>query len=349
MANISLDYTGNYNRFDSDDMYEQIISLPEQIKTAYVDSEVSDFAKYYKNIEKIIICGMGGSAIAGDLIKSIFEKDIPIVVIKDYHIPEYTDENTLGIVCSYSGNTEETVTCFKSFREAGAQIAMLTSDGILKHYSKEEGYLIKELPAGFQPRAAIGYLFFSLLKILQELGLVPDASVEARMAIINVKNRLKYINKDVEEDDNIAKKFAKKIYKKMPIIYSSNPKLYPLAYRLKCQFNENAKNHAFANAFSEMNHNEIEGWEGMKNDEVIPIFIRNFEEDERYKKRLEVIQELFKKNNIEFLEIVTQGKTELGKIFSTILMGDLVSFYLAILNKVNPSSIKYIDFLKESI
>lgn len=349
MSKISLDYTGNYNRFDSNDMYDQIVSLAQQIKTAYLESETNKYAKYYKNVKRILICGMGGSAIAGDLIKTLYENDIPITVIKDYNIPAYTDENTLGIVCSYSGNTAETVSCFKKLKEVGAQIAMLTSGGILKHYSNEEGYLIKELPHGYQPRAAIGYLFFSLLKILEETSLVPDATVDVKLAIINVKNKLQYINKDVEEKDNLAKKIAKKIHKKIPVIYSSNPKLYPLAYRFKCQFNENAKNHAFANTFSEMNHNEIEGWEGRNNEEVIPIFIRDYEEDKIYLKRLQVIQELFKKNKIEFLEIYTQGKTKLGKTFSTILMTDMISFYLAILNKVNPTSIDYIDFLKETI
>lgn len=349
MSTISLDYTGNYNRFDSDDMYDQIVSLPNQIKTAYLDSEKNEYAKYYKNIDRILICGMGGSAIAGDLIKTLYEDEIPIRVIKDYKIPGYIDENTLGIVCSYSGNTEETVTCFKKLKKIGAQIAMLTSGGILKHYSKEEGYLMKQLPNGYQPRAAIGYLFFSLLKILEEVAIVTDATVDAKLAIINVNNKLKYINMDVEEESNLAKKIAKKIHKKIPIIYSSNPQLHPLAYRFKCQFNENAKNHAFANTFSEMNHNEIEGWEGMNNDEVIPIFIRDYEEDEIYLKRLKVIQDLFKKNKIEFLEIYTQGKTKLGKTFSTILMMDLITFYLAILNKVNPSKIEYINFLKENI
>jgi len=165
---------------------------------------------------------------------------------------------------------------------------------------------------------------------------------------LKLKNKLKLISKNIPLDTNLAKQMALKIYRKIPVIYSSNPKLYPLAYRLKCQFNENSKNHAFSNTFSEMNHNEIEGWES-KNPNLIPIFIRDFKEEDKYLNRLQAFQNVFKNENIEFLEIYTDGKTLMGRMFSTILFCDMISYYLAILNKVNPSTINYIDYLKKSI
>lgn len=349
MSTISLNYAGNFNRFDTNGMYDQIVSLSDQIKAAYFDMEKSEYAKYYKNIDKIFICGMGGSAIAADIAKSLYETDIPFFVIKDYNIPEFVNENSLGIVCSYSGNTSETVACFDAFREKGAQIAMITSGGILKHFSTEEGYLVKLIPPELQPRAAIGYMFFSLLSILEELGFVKSNEVNVKMMLLNIKQRLQLINKEVPTKKNMAKKLAKLIYKKVPIVYSSNPKLYPLAYRFKCQLNENAKNHAFSNAFSEMNHNEIEGWENKFTENLIPVFITDYDEDKKYLERLEAVKEKFKKEEIEFIEIRIEGKTTLGKMFSTILYCDIISYYLGILNKVNPSSIKYIDYLKQNI
>jgi len=360
-SSISLDYTGNFNRFDPEQMYEQIISLPQQIEECYFDQEKSDIARFYKNISKIYICGMGGSAIAGDIAKTLFGDKLVIRVFKDYNIPAFLDESTLGIVCSYSGNTSETVSCFETLKEAGAQIAMITSGGILKHYGSEEGYLIKMIPVGYQPRAAIGYLFFSIVKILEELGLIEDQTINAKLTHLNIKTKLKLINRDVEESKNLAKGLAQKLYKKIPVIYSSNPKLFPLAYRFKCQINENAKCHAFCNTFSEMNHNEIEGWESDYNLPLVPIFISDFEEKKEYLKRMQVFKDILrlseeekKEDNpaheeVEYLEIFTDGKTMMGKMFSTILLCDMISYYLAILNRVNPNEINFIDMLKKSL
>jgi len=347
MSLINLDYSGNYNRLDTEKMYEQIISLPNQIEETYFNQEPHELVRFYINIKKVFICGMGGSAIAGDIAKSLFEDKMPIYVIKDYNLPNYIDNSTLGIVCSYSGNTEETVACFETLKHNGAQIAMITSGGILKHFSRE-GYLIKLIPGGFQPRAALGYLFFSIVKVLEELKLIANQKIDVKLTLLNLKNKLKLISKNISLDTNLAKQMALKIYRKIPVIYSSNPKLYPLAYRLKCQFNENSKNHAFSNTFSEMNHNEIEGWES-KNPNLIPIFIRDFKEEDKYLNRLQAFQNVFKNENIEFLEIYTDGKTLMGRMFSTILFCDMISYYLAILNKVNPSTINYIDYLKKSI
>lgn len=347
MTAINLDYSGNFNRFDTDNMYGQIISLPDQIEETYFNQEPDDLTRFYINIKKIFICGMGGSAIAGDIIKCLFEEKIPIQVIKDYNLPNYIDDSTLAIVCSYSGNTEETVACFKTLKNYGAQIAMVSSGGILKHFSSE-GYLIKMIPGGFQPRAAIGYLFFSILRIFEDLKLISNQKINVKLTQLNLRNKFKLISKDIQTDTNLAKQIALKIYKMIPVIYSSNPKLYPLAYRFKCQLNENAKSHAFSNTFSEMNHNEIEGWES-KNPNLIPIFIRDYKEEDKYLNRLQALKDVFKNEKIDYLEIYTDGKTMMGKMFSTILLCDMISYYLAILNKVNPSTINYIDYLKKSI
>jgi len=358
---INLDYTGNFNRFDTEHMYEQIISFPQQIKESYFNQEKSDLARFYKNISKVYICGMGGSAIAGDIAKTLFGNTLKISVFKDYNLPPFLDETTLGIVCSYSGNTAETVSCFEILKEAGAQIAMVTSGGILKHYGAEERYLIKMIPTGFQPRAAIGHLFFSIVKIFEELGLIENQNINAKLTLLNLTNKLKLINRDVEESKNLAKGLAQRIFKKIPVIYSSNPKLFPLAYRFKCQINENAKTHAFCNTFSEMNHNEIEGWESYYNQSLVPIFISDFEERKKYLKRLQVFKDIIRLSEeekkdanpsyeeIEYLEIFTDGKTFMGKTFSTILLCDMISYYLAILNRVNPSEINFIDMLKKSV
>ena len=238
---------------------------------------------------------------------------------------------------------------------------MVTSGGILKHYGTEEGYFIKMIPPGLQPRAAIGYLFFSIVKIFEELDLIEDQSINVKLTLLNLKTKLKLINREVEEKKNLAKGLAQKLYKKIPVVYSSNPSLFPLAYRFKCQINENAKSHAFCNTFSEMNHNEIEGWESDYSNALVPIFISDFEEKKEYLKRVQIFKDIIrfseeekKQENpahdvVEYLEIFTDGKTLMGKTFSTILLCDMISYYLAILNRVNPNEINFIDMLKKSM
>ncbi|HHE65769.1 MAG TPA: bifunctional phosphoglucose/phosphomannose isomerase [Bacteroidetes bacterium] len=349
MSILNLDYKPNFVRFDREELYQQIISFPQQIEETYFQHQRNEIADFYKSITNVIICGMGGSAIAGDLISTLYGDEFPIVVRKDYKVPTYCNENTLGIVCSYSGNTEETVSCFEQLEKQKVQIVLITSSGRLKYFAKQ-GYLYKFIPTGFQPRAALGHLFFAILRMLEDVKLIPNQEVIVKITHLNVSNKLKMMAYDVEEKNNTAKQIAQRIVKKIPLIYASNPKFSAVAYRWKCQFNENAKHPAFSHTIPEMNHNEIEAWESPDmNENLLPIFLCDFDEEENYKKRVSVLKDLFTKNHFNFLEVSTDGKQLMSKLFSTILLGDMITYYLAILNRVDPSAIKYIDYLKANI
>jgi len=347
-----LDNIEKIKQLDPDNMYHKIIKIPEQILKAYFEPQLKTpkgFSDLQLNkINKVVICGMGGSAISGDIARSAFGTKIPFEVVKDYHIP-YLDENTLVVVLSYSGNTEETLSCLQQALQSTKFIGVITSGGKVKQLIDEDHCWL-ELPSGLPPRSAIGYLFFSLMKILEIFNIIPDHTKQVRSVIANLVKKAGAIADSVPEEMNIAKFAAGKIEGKIPIIYTSNPQLAPLGYRWKCQFNENAKYPAFHHTFPEMNHNEIEGWEADDfKEKFIPIILSKFKEASKYQKRINAFRDILRRSDIDFLEYYAEGSSLVEEIFSLIYLGDMVSFYLGILRGVNPTSIEFIDYLKKKI
>ena len=331
-------------------MYHKIIHLPEQIYKTYNEAIVQnlDKGRNYKKAKRIVICGMGGSAISGDLFKAVFYKDYPIEVVKDYEIP-FIDEKTLVIAISYSGNTAETLSVLKKAENQTSMIAAITSDGKLKNLVKER-YPWVLLKKGYPPRAAIGMIFFSLLKLTEKLGLIKNQDLAAKRVTANLMHKAGALAESVDTDFNIAKQAAEQIKNKIPLIYSSEPLFSPLAYRWKCQLNENAKYPAFNHSFSEMNHNEIEGWENTDfHKTFIPIFLLRFNSKDHYNSRMEIFKRLVAKNNVEYMEFYSEGKSEIEEIFSLLYLGDMISYYLAIAVDVDPTTIDYIKYLKENL
>lgn len=336
-------------KYDTEDMYGKIIHLPEQILKSYEAKNVKIPKEFNKEgINRIVICGMGGSAISGDIAKSAFQHIIPIEVVKGYKLP-FIDENTLVIILSYSGNTEESVSCFYQAENKTRNIAVVTSGGILKKVILDR-YLWVELNPGLPPRSAIGHLFFSLIKILENFEIIGSQKEVVKNTVANLIKKAGAIAMSVGDDQNLAKITSWTMLGKIPLIYSANPDLAPLAYRWKCQINENAKYPAFFHTFSEMNHNEIEGWEvrGFEG-KFIPIILRNFNEDPQIEKRLEAFKSILGKLNCEFHEFFTEGESHIENVFSLIYFGDMLSYYFALLQEVNPTTIEFINFLKENI
>ena len=347
-----LDNIGKIRKLDPDDMYHKIIEMPEQILKTYFKAQPKMPKGFLdlklEKINKVVICGMGGSAISGDIARSAFGTKIPFEVVKDYHIP-YLDKNTLVVILSYSGNTEETLSCLQQALQSTKFIGVITSGGKVKQLIDGDHCWL-ELPSGLPPRSAIGYLFFSLMKILEIFKIIPEHTKQVRSVIANLVKKAGAIADSMPEEMNIAKFAAGKIEGKIPIIYTSNPQLAPLGYRWKCQFNENAKYPAFHHTFPEMNHNEIEGWEAENfRDKFVPIILRKFKEAPKYQKRVNAFIDILRGSDIDFLEYYAEGSSLVEEIFSLIYLGDMVSFYLGILRGVNPTSIEFIDYLKKTI
>jgi len=346
-----LDNLDLIKHLDTEDMYHKIIHMPEHILQAYntpiLHNYTNDESKT-SNIEKIVICGMGGSAIAADLIKSLYNKQLTIDVCKDYQLP-FINSKTLVITCSYSSETEETLSCLNQALEKTEHIWGVTTGGKLAETLSDK-YPYLEIVKGFPPRSAIAYLFFSVLKILELNKLIASENVNVQKTAANLMMKAGAIAKSVPIINNLAKSTSELMNNKIPLFYASNPLLSPIAYRLKCQINENTKYPAFYHYSPEMNHNEIEAWENQNfNNKFIPVFLRFFEEDINYEKRLKVFKKLLTENGIEFIELFADGDNNISRFFSLIYLGDMISFYLAICNNTNPTTINFINFLKKNI
>ena len=324
------------NPLDPDHMEKTIIEQPLQIKSAY---DLGKDVKLEGTFNRIVICGMGGSCMPGDLLKIyLHDSNIPIESIRDYSLPNYIDKNTLVFCISYSGNTEETLSMFKDAARKGCKIVSICSGARLEQLAETHRKPLIKVPKGLQPRAAVIYQFFPLIRILENNGLIPSKEKE-------VKNLIDSLGK--QNIKELAEKLAEKLIDKIPIIYASE-KFYPIAYRWKTEFNENAKIMAFSNRFSELNHNELVGYTNKKAD--FHVIILTIDEDHRrMQKRIRITKELIQQKGVPITEINIKGNYFLTKMFSAIQIGDLTSIYLAFKYKTNPSPVNIIEDLKEKL
>jgi glucose/mannose-6-phosphate isomerase len=307
----------------------------------------------YKSIGNVIIFGMGGSAISGDVYKNIFSRRLtrPVEVVRNYTAPAYCGKNTLVIACSYSGNTEETLAALEDIRSSGCQIVCITSGGKLKKMAAKHKWQIVEIPGGYPPRQAFGYIFTPLIYLLNPL-LDEEIGQDEIDRVANMMNLIINRNDDmVGEGKLLAKDLAFELHHKIPIVYAATPFLEAVARRWKNQFQENAKSMAFANVIPEMNHNEIVGWEMDHKliGELVVIFLENEDLHPRISARLDLTKNIIRDRGIEVVEIYSEGTTPLEQALSLICTSDWVSYYLALLYERDPEAIVNIDFLKSAL
>lgn len=318
---------------DASNMLKVIEDFPQQCRTAI---ELPKGMSVSGKIDKIVVAGMGGSAVCGDLLKIyMHEHKIPVFVVRDYKVPNFVDEKTLFFAVSYSGNTEETLSAFEDANKKNAKIIAVTTGGQLGVLAKK----VIKIPTGLQPRAALGYLFFPVLGVLSNSGIIDVESnkIDEMLSILSKTDDFKII----------GERLAKKIQNKTPIVYSSE--LFgAVAYRWKTQLNENSKSAAFHHVFSEMNHNEIVGYQSMNKNDFTTIFIRDKFDNERIKKRMDVTKEIIS-TRVDVEEIFTRGEHLLSRLFSGIYYGDFVSYYLALANKIDPTPVNVIENLKKRL
>ncbi len=318
---------------DNSNMLKVIEDFPQQCKTAL---ELPKGMSVSGKIDKIFVCGMGGSAVSGDLLKIYMHNSkIPVFVVRDYKVPNFVDENCLVFAVSYSGNTEETISAYEDALKKKAKIIVVTTGGQLGAMAKK----VIKIPAGLQPRAALGYLFFPVLGVLNNSGLVDVKGKE-------IEEMFDIISK-TDEFKAFGERIAKKIGQRTPLIYASE--LFgAVAYRWKTQFNENSKVAAFHHVFSEMNHNEIAGYQNVNKSDFIAIFIRDKQDNERIKLRMDVTKEIIS-TRVDVEEVFTRGEHLLSRIFSGIYYGDFASYYLALANRIDPTPVTVIENLKKKL
>ncbi|MFP4111759.1 MAG: bifunctional phosphoglucose/phosphomannose isomerase [Candidatus Woesearchaeota archaeon] len=290
--------------------------------------------------DKIVVSGMGGSGISGDILKVFMEDQspVPVFVNKSYDLPKYVNDKTLMFIISYSGNTEETIDVFKKAIKTGCEIAVITSGGKLKELAQMHQTKLVLIPGNHQPRASMGFLLVPILRILENSGAISDMEDVLKKIASNLKNEM-YKKK--------AEELAKNIQDKIPLIYTSD-KLYCIALRWKTQFNENTKIHAFWNVFSEMNHNEIVGYTKLLAKHHM-IIISSDMDHPRIRKRFQLVKNLVKEKGVDVTEMSVVGDNLLHQMLSAIYIGDWTSYFLSILYRIDPSPVDIIENLKKDL
>lgn len=323
-------------------MKDLIQKFPAQLKEAVEIAAKAKLSPLKTTINKVIICGLGGSGIGGTIVKEVLfeEAIVPIEVLKSYSLPKYVDEHTLVICSSYSGNTEETLECYSLAQKQKTKIVCITSGGKLLESAKKDGNDFIVVPGGMPPRSCLGYSLTQLFHIISHYRLAPQKSVaidEAADMLVKDKDAI------LHEANNIANK----IHNKLPVIYSTA--LYEgIAIRLRQQLNENAKILCWHHVVPEMNHNELVGWSHAYTDVAVIIF-KDKDENPRNKLRMEFCKKIFDKYAAEIIEIPGRGKTQVEKAIYWIHLGDWVSMFLAEKRNVDAMDIKVIDNLKQEL
>jgi len=304
------------------------------------------------NPTNIVIIGMGGSAIGGEILHDWLQGTlpIPIDVCRDYILPAYVNEDTLVFANSYSGNTEETLTAFLDAIKRKCIVLTVTSGGQLAEFCKKLHTPMVTIPSGLQPRAAIPYLFFPFLILIQKLGLISKIEDEMEETINILKNVAKANAPEIPTANNKAKQLAVDIQGTIPVIYGFR-QYTSITHRLKAQFNENSKVPSKSDVFPELNHNETVGYEAMEelNKKLTVILLRDPQEPIEIRNRIETTKNFVFTKASKILEIKAQGKGKLAKMFSVLCTGDYASVYLAILQNKDPSPVKIIDKVKSEL
>ena len=286
---------------------------------------------------------MGGSGIGGSIIADVFapQINIPILISKDYSIPNFVNKNTLVIASSYSGNTEETIYAVKKALKMNAEVAIITSGGILKEIAEKNNLNKIYIPGGHPPRAMFGYSFTQLFYLLNHYNVI-DLSFVAEF-----KKSISLLVKNEKNIKDGALVLAKNLYKKTPVIYVAHG-FEGVATRFRQQLNENSKMLCWHHVIPEMNHNELLGWR-VNVDKLAVVFFRNELDNKRNKIRIEINKEVVKKHTKDVYEVISQGDSVIQNTLYHIHFGDWVSWYLSELNDVDAIEIDVINYLKKEL
>ncbi|MFH0942395.1 MAG: bifunctional phosphoglucose/phosphomannose isomerase [Chloroflexota bacterium] len=348
----TLDDPALYERYDPAGMFARLGEMPAQCQRAWQLARGLELPEELARVNKVVILGMGGSAIGGDLLTSLVNSQarLPIIISREYDLPGFVDEETLVIASSYSGNTEETLTAFGQALKTEAKKLVITTGGKLKDLAGEKGITSFVFDYPTQPRAALPYGFLSLVAIMQKLGLIGIRPPDMAETVAVLKSLSAQINQKVPTPRNPAKQLAQNLHRRLPVIYGSGITA-GVARRWKGQINENAKAWAFYEVFPELNHNSSAGYRlpAELAGKIVVVMLDSPLHSRPIKQRYQITSQLLKEAGVKCLQVELEGSDPLGQILSLVLLGDYASCYLAVLNKVDPTPVKAIEYLKEQL
>jgi glucose/mannose-6-phosphate isomerase len=349
---VDLDNVSAYRQFDKLGMLDHLHAYPEQCQKAWENVQKFELPHLHTKVSNVVILGMGGSAIGGDFVRrlAMSESESPVWVHRDYGLPAFVDDNTLVIASSYSGNTEETLSAFTKSLATGARKIAMTSGGKLKDLAEKEGIPVFVIDYKAPPRAAFPHSYIPLVGILQKLGLLADKSADLQEAVDVVRRLSGELIETIPLASNPAKQLATRLRGRLAVIYGAEM-LSEVARRWKGEFNENSKAWAFFEHFPELNHNAVVGYEfpAEAKDRILVLMLRSSSLHPRILLRYDVTAELLAKEGIAHEFVEAKGTSALAQMLSLVLLGDYASFYLSMLNEVDPTSTDAINFVKQSL
>jgi len=350
---MNLDDPARFDELDSGGMLQRISELPRQVQAAWALTQALELPPAYGMVRHAVILGMGGSAIGGALLQGLVADScaIPITIVRDYTLPAFVrGPDYLVVGCSYSGDTEETLLAFGEALERQTRPLVVTTGGVLAALAQDKGVPLVRFDYRSQPRAALGYSFTLLLGLFCRLGLVRDYSADLEEATRVMEEWQADIGPRVPTTRNGAKSLAGRVVDRLPVVYGAGF-LTAVANRWKTQFNENSKHWAFFEGMPELNHNAVVGF-GIPQavrEHTLVLMLRSNLDHSRVRVRWDVTRELLLREGVETEMLQGRGETALAQMLSLIHFGDYVSFYLAMLNGVDPTPVETIAFLKRRL
>src|SRR4051812_20079651 len=323
---------------DPSGMLDDVLAQPHQYEDAVWRTESANLTRgaYARGV---VICGMGGSAIGADLAAAAIglRASAPITTVRGYELPQWVGSDTLVVCASYSGNTEETLACFERAGGMGAPRVAVTTGGKLAEAARAAGDVpVIGVPSGMQPRAAVVYGTVTSLLCAESAGASPSLRSEIEEAA--------EIARQIVDDHDEAKQIASAIGDRIPVVYGG-PTSIAAARRWRGQFNENAKRPAFFGDLPEAHHNEVVGWHHA-GEALIAVVLETGNEPERIARRLAVTEEVMREAGLTGIHVRARGEGAVAQVMSLVLLGDLVSVYLAVLSGVDPTPVHEIEDLK---
>lgn len=348
---IDLDDAAAMRAADPSGMLGLVSGLADHCRDGYQLGRAAEGLPSADDVTGVAFCGMGGSAVAGDVVRALYAArlHLPVTVIRTPELPAWCGPHSLVVVSSYSGDTAETLTLFEEAVARGCRMIAVTSGGQLAQRATELAVGTVRVPAHFMPRAAVGYLALGVLGALESVGLVPSVATDLDDALDELRRILEVNGSEVPASNNPAKTLALRIGGRFPVMWGAEGLAATAAYRWKTQFNENAKVPAFWGALPELDHNEVVGWAEGAGRSFFLVALRHDGEHAEVAARFPLSIEIAHFSGIEAEEIRASGDSGLSRLFELILHGDLVSTYHAIARGVDPTPVDAIAHLKRAL
>lgn len=346
-----LDDVAALRAADPGGMLDSVTGLPSQCRQGYAIGRGAPGLPSAHGVTSVAFCGMGGSAIAGDVIRALGagRLRVPVSVVRSPVLPAFAGPDTLVVASSYSGNTAETLALFEAALERGCRLVALTSGGAVRRRADEAGVAVATIPDGFVPRAAFGYLALASLGMLEAIGLIPSLEPEVAEAIEELGAVIARSGPQVPSSENPAKALASRILGRTPVVWGGEGIAEVAALRWKAEINENAKTPAFSSALPELDHNEVEGWSGTHGERYAVIALRREGEHPEIAARFPLSMDVARSSGALVEEVWARGRSPLAQLLTLVLSGDLTSTYLAFARNVDPTEMETISRLKRAL